>query len=188
MAKPVGYDHALKSPILPMTPEQIILRLTDRFPDAPQAAYPEDRHPRIHLDTSRWREVAVFLRRDPEMAFDWLANLSGVDYAADDRLCVVYDLWSFHHRHQFAVKVFCDRTEPRIASVTDLWPAANWHEREAFDLFGIDFPGHPDLRRILLPDDWEGYPLRKDYVFPREYHGIPGTVEPAGPASKNSKS
>ena len=81
------------------------------------------------------------------------------------------------HRHTFAVKVYCPRDAASIPSVADLWPAADWHEREAFDMFGIDFPGHPDLRRILCADDWEGFPLRKDYVFPREYHGIPGSVE-----------
>jgi NADH-quinone oxidoreductase subunit C len=75
------------------------------------------------------------------------------------------------------VKVYCPRENPRVPSVVDVWKAADWHEREAFDMFGIIFDGHPDLRRILCADDWVGYPLRKDYVFPREYHGIPGSVE-----------
>lgn len=165
-----------------MTPTQIISRITDRFPDSPLLAeHPEDKHPRLHIDAAHWPELAAFLRHDPELAFDWLANLSGVDYVADNQLCVVYDLWSFEHRHSFAIKVFCDRENPRIASVTSHWPAANWHEREAFDLLGIEFIGHPDLRRILLNDDWVGYPLRKDYEFPREYHGIPATFEPVPP-------
>ena len=102
-----------------------------------------------------------------------------MDYAADDRMAVVYDVWSFDYRHRFAVKVFCDRADPRVPSVADLWPAADWHEREAFDLLGIRFDGHPDPRRILLADDWVGHPLCKDYAFPREYHGIPGSLEPA---------
>ena len=75
------------------------------------------------------------------------------------------------------IKVFCPRDNPSVPSVADLWPAADWHEREAYDMFGIVFDGHPDLRRILCADDWEGFPLRKDYVFPREYHGIPASVE-----------
>ena len=124
-----------------------------------------------------WRDVAQFLYSDPAIKLDWLQNLSGVDYVADGKMCVVYDLWSFDHRHEFAVKVFTPRDNPSIPSVCDYWPAADWNEREAYDMFGIDFPGHPDLRRILCADDWEGFPLRKDYVFPREYHGIPGSVE-----------
>jgi NADH-quinone oxidoreductase subunit C len=137
----------------------------------------EDKHPRIHINAADWREIAGFLLNDPSLKMDWLANLSGIDYAADEKMCTVYDLWSFEHRHQFAVKVFTPRDTPAVPSVCDLWPADNWHEREAFDLLGIQFPGHPDLRRILCADDWEGHPLRKDYVFPREYHGIPGSVE-----------
>ena len=113
------------------------------------------------------------MRRDPSLQFDWLACLSGVDYPADKRLAVVYDLWSYDLRHSFAAKVFCSRENPHVPTVCDLWPAADWHEREAYDLFGIVFDGHPDLRRILLADDWAGWPLQKDYVFPKEYHGIP---------------
>ena len=86
-------------------------------------------------------------------------------------------LYSTTAEHGFAVKVYTDRANPHIASVMDIWPAADWHEREAFDMMGIIFDGHGDLRRILLPEDWVGYPLRKDYVFPREYHGIPGSYE-----------
>ena len=106
-----------------------------------------------------------------------LANLSGLDYVGDDKVAVVYDLWSFDRRHSFAVKVFTPRDKAIFPTVTGLWPAANWHEREAFDLLGFAFTGHPDLRRILMADDWEGHPLQKDYVFPRQYHGIPGSVE-----------
>ena len=160
-----------------MTPEQIAQLLQDRFGEAILAAKPEDKHPRIHVDATHWAEIADFLFSDPRLKFDWLACLAGVDYAADAKLCVVYDLWSFDHRHSFAVKVFTPRDHPHVPTVTHLWAAADWHEREAFDLFGIIFNGHPDLRRILLADDWEGFPLRKDYIFPREYHGIPASVE-----------
>ena len=163
-----------------MTPQQIARVLTDQFGAKITAALPDDKHPRIHCDAENFREIAEFVFRDERLKLDWLANHSGVDYVADGKLCCVYDLWSFEHRHSFAIKVFTPRdgqARPSIPSVTDLWPAADWHEREAFDLLGIDFPGHPDLRRILCADDWEGHPLRKDYVFPREYHGIPGSVE-----------
>src|SRR5947209_7897754 len=160
-----------------MTPQQIVQKLTARFGEKITAAFAEDKHPRVHIDAADWRELAQYLVLDPDLKLDWLACLSGVDYVADEKMCCVYDLWSFEHRHIFAIKVYCPRANPSIPSVADLWPAADWHEREAYDMFGIDFPGHPDLRRILCADDWEGYPLRKDYVFPREYHGIPASVE-----------
>jgi NADH-quinone oxidoreductase subunit C len=161
-----------------MTPPQIVQALQARFGERIRSALPEGKHPRVHIEVADWREVAEFLRNDPALQFDWLANLSGVDYVADNEFCVVYDLWSFDLNHSFAVKVYAPRADDAVfPTVVDLWPAADWHEREAFDLLGIRFDGHPDLRRILLADDWEGYPLRKDYVFPREYHGIPGSVE-----------
>ena len=165
-----------------MTSQQIVAALQERFGEKIIAAFADDKHPRVHVNADDWREVALFLFSDPRLKFDWLANHSGVDYVADEKMCCVYDLWSFDHKHTFAVKVYTPRNGegkagPSIPSVADLWPAADWHEREAYDLFGIDFPGHPDLRRILCADDWEGFPLRKDYVFPREYHGIPASVE-----------
>ena len=160
-----------------MSPQEIVRAIQSRFGDKITAALPDDRHPRVHLDAGNWREIAEFVFRDPALRLDWLQCLSGVDYVADNKMACVYDLWSFDHRHGIAVKVFTPRDTPSIPSIVDLWPAADWHEREAFDMFGIDFPGHPDLRRILCADDWEGFPLLKDYQFPREYHGIPGSVE-----------
>ena len=161
-----------------MTPQQIARAIQDRFgPSKITAALPDDKHPRVHCDAEHFREIAEFVFSDEQLKLDWLANHSGIDYVADAKMCCVYDLWSFEHRHSFAIKVYTPRENPSIPSVVDLWAAADWHEREAFDLLGIDFPGHPDLRRILCADDWEGHPLRKDYQFPREYHGIPGSVE-----------
>jgi NADH-quinone oxidoreductase subunit C len=160
-----------------MNSTQIATLLQQQFGDKIIASFPQDKHPRIHIDASDLRAVAEFVFREPTLKMDWLQNLSGVDYVADDKMCVVYDLWSFDLRHSFAIKAYCPRDNPHIPSVVDLWPAADWHEREAYDMFGILFDGHPDLRRILCADDWEGFPLRKDYVFPREYHGIPASVE-----------
>jgi NADH-quinone oxidoreductase subunit C len=160
-----------------MTPQQIAALLTERFGSQITTALPEDKHPRVHVDAENWRAIAQFMHSDPRHQLDWLQCLSGVDYVADGKMCCVYDLWSFELRHFMAVKVFTPRDQPSIPSVVDLWPAADWHEREAYDMFGIVFPGHPDLRRILCADDWEGFPLRKDYQFPREYHGIPASVE-----------
>lgn len=160
-----------------MTPADIVTLLSNRFGDKISAAFASDKHPRVHVEAGNWRALAEFLRRDPSLQLDWLANLTGVDYVADEKFAVVYDLWSYDLRHSFAVKVFCPREDPHVPTVADLWRAADWQEREAYDMLGIVFDGHPDLRRILLADDWDGFPLRKDYVFPREYHGIPGSVE-----------
>lgn len=160
-----------------MTPTQIAKRLADRFGSAITQSLPEDKHPRVHTTAKHWRAIAQLLRDDPDLAFDWLGCITAIDYVADNHICAVYDLYSMKHKQWFAVKVYVDRNQPTIRSVMDLWSAADWHEREAFDMMGIIFEGHTDLRRILLPEDWVGYPLRKDYQFPREYHGIPGTTE-----------
>lgn len=161
-----------------MTAQEIVEILKGRFGERIRAAFPEDKHPRVHVEGGAdAREVLEFLRRDARLSMDWLRCLTGVDYVADGRMAVVYDLWSFEKRHAIAVKAFCAREDARLPSVADLWSAADWQEREAYDLLGITFNGHPDLRRILCADDWVGNPLRKDYVFPREYHGIPGSVE-----------
>jgi NADH-quinone oxidoreductase subunit C len=115
-------------------------------------------------------EVCRFLRDDSETAFNCLSNETGVDYK--DRIEVVYHLFSYKHRHCCVLKVKLPRENPVVATVEGIWSAANWMEREIFDLLGVTFQGHSDMRRILMPEDWPGYPLRKDFVEPQEYHGI----------------
>jgi NADH-quinone oxidoreductase subunit C len=102
---------------------------------------------------------------------DYLDCLSGVDLGKN-MLGVTYNLSSITHHHKLTVKVEVSREKPEIHSVSSIWGTADWHEREAFDLFGIVFTNHPDLRRILLPDDWDGHPLRKDYKVPEFYRGM----------------
>ena len=116
------------------------------------------------------REYRAFLKDDPNLSFDVLMCLSGVDYK--EKFAVAYHLHSMKHRHAIGMKVFLPREAPSLPTVDDVWPAANFQEREAYDLFGIAFEGSKDLRRILLPEDWEGHPLRKDYKYPDFYHGI----------------
>lgn len=157
-----------------MTAQEISTLVQERFPGAVLAALPNDKHPRIEIDAANWRAIAEFIHGDPRLDLTWLANLTGIDYVATGKMAVVYDLFSLDLKHTFAVKVFIDRSIAKVPSVHDLWSSANWHEREAWDLLGIVFEGHPDLSRILCADDWEGHALRKDYVFPKEYHGIPG--------------
>ncbi len=116
-------------------------------------------------------EVCRFLRSDERFLMDHLELLAGVDFK--DRIEVVYVLYSMRHRHRFILKCRLSRESPKIDTVESVWGVANWHEREAYDMFGIVFEGHSDLRRILCPDDWEGHPLRKDYVFPKSYREMP---------------
>ncbi len=160
-----------------MTPQEISQRLKVRFGPAIVLSLPDDKHPRVHIQAADLPGVAEFLHLSPDLAFDWLSCVTGVDYVSENKMACVYDLYSTRHGHWFAVKAYTDRANPIVPSVMKIWPAADWHEREIFDLLGVKFPGHTDLRRILLPEDWKGHPLRKDYVFPREYHGIPGSYE-----------
>jgi len=167
-----------------MTAQEIIDIIKQKFADKILAAH-TDKHPRVEVDASTWSELADYLYHDPRLKLDWLANLTGMDYAAAGKLAVIYDLYSFDLKHTFAVKVFCNRETPTIPSVFNLWTIANWHEREAYDMFGIKFEGHPNLIRILCAEDWVGSPLRKDYVFPKEYKGIP--ADPAMPWDPTNK-
>ena len=125
----------------------------------------------IRIASDKVKDICVFLRDERALQFDYLSCLSGVDYN-DGTLGIVYHLSSLVHRHKIVLKTFCPKDNPHVQSVSEVWGTANWHEREVFDLFGIMIDGHPDLRRILLPDDWEGHPLRKDYQVQEFYHGI----------------
>ncbi len=114
------------------------------------------------------KEICLFLRDDPALKMDHLADLTAVDFSkypgdTGARFEVVYNMISTVHRHRIRVKARVPEDDPRIDSVSSIWQTANWHERETYDLMGIRFTGHPDLRRILMPEDWEGHPLRKEY-------------------------
>lgn len=157
--------------MMPLTPSQIADHIRDEVGShAIAEAMFEGQSPWIRLSVAHFRRVMELLRHDKDLLFDYLQLVTGVDWG--DHFDVVYHLYSMSLGHKIAIKVAIDRSSPRIPSVCDIWPAADWHEREQFDLLGIVFEGHPDLRRILCPEDWEGYPLRKDYVQPAEYHGI----------------
>jgi NADH-quinone oxidoreductase subunit C len=110
-------------------------------------------------------EVAQFLRDDPELSYEQLLFVTAVDWPSRaPRFDVVYQLRSLRRGNSLRVKVQVPAEKPEVPTLSGVWPAANWHEREAYDLLGITFIGHPDLRRILMPESWEGHPLRKDYV------------------------
>lgn len=108
--------------------------------------------------------VSEYLSTDSALLFSFLSDISAVDrFPLEPRFEINYHLVSLEKQARLRLKVLLPGREPVVSSVTPVWPTANWHERETFDLFGIRFEGHPDLRRILMPDEWEGYPLRKDY-------------------------
>ncbi len=124
----------------------------------------DPRDPFILLKTDTLEDVCRFLRDDERTAFDMLHCLSGVE--APECFESVYHLFSFKHKHYVTLKVCASKSNPSVPSVASIWSAANWHERESYDLLGINYEGHPDLTRILLGDAWEGHPLRKDYKMP----------------------
>ena len=142
-----------------MTPADLTERLRGRFADVLLSRDEVT----VIVDRDDLREALVALREDPDLSFDFLSCLTATDQPdADPRFWVVYELRSMEANHRLRVKAGAPDADPRVPSVTDLFPTANWQEREVFDFFGVVFDGHPDLTRILLPDDWEGHPLRKD--------------------------
>lgn len=115
--------------------------------------------PRSHLI-----RVAAFLQGEPDLAFNFLSDVSCIDrFPVEPRFELNYHLLSIPHRAVLRLRVRAHGNDSVVPSVTPIWTTANWHEREIFDLFGVRFEGHPDMRRILMPDDWDGFPLRKDY-------------------------
>jgi len=154
-----------------MNAEEIYNGLKAKFGEAILEAKLEVMQPWISVAPSRTKEISLFMRDDPAMQFDFMMCLSGVDHN-DGRLSVVYHLFSMVHKHKIVLKAFCSKENPHVQSVSSVWGTANWHEREAYDMYGIMIDDHPDLRRILMPYDWEGHPLRKDYKVPEFYNGM----------------
>jgi len=136
-----------------------------------------DRHTTVYASASQLPALARALRDHPDLDFSFLAEVTAADYwPREPRFEVVYVLVSMSHRLRLRVKLRVPGADAHLASVCDIWPAANWLEREVWDLFGIAFDGHPDPRRLLMPEDWEGFPLRKDY--PVQIRKTPTSAEP----------
>jgi NADH-quinone oxidoreductase subunit C len=174
-----------------MTAADTVALLEAQFGPAIVAKKLDALDPFVTVAPAQLVEVCLFLRDDPRLKFEILNDVSGVDYLEPDakkapkagfdpHLEVVYHLSSFRFPgRRFTVKVSLPRWKdntpgslPEVPTVCGVWKTADWQEREVFDLLGVAFVGHPDPRRILLADDWVGHPLRKDYEFPLEYHGI----------------
>lgn len=175
-----------------MTGQTFLNQLRERFGERITGANFEALDPWIEVAPEALVEVCSFLRDRSEYQFNMLNCITAVDYYEPDpakakkvdwapHLELVYHLSSITKKHSLVLKVMLPRWQgdqvgelPRIPSVSSVWSTANWHEREVFDLSGVLFEGHPDLNRILCPEDWVGHPLRKDYEMPLEYHGIRG--------------
>jgi NADH-quinone oxidoreductase subunit C len=175
-----------------MSGQSFIDRLKQRFGDGITGANLEALDPWIEIAPAALPDVCRYLKNEPDLQFTMLNCVTAVDYFEPDEkkaakvtwsphLELVYHLWSFKNKASLVLKVMLPRWKddvpgqiPDVPTVSDIWPTADWHEREVYDLSGVNFVGHPNLRRILCPEDWTGYPLRKDYEMPLEYHGIRG--------------
>ncbi len=173
-----------------MDARAVLERLQGRFGERIAGSNLEAIDPWVEVAPGALPEVCRWLRDEPDLRFNMLNCISGVDYFQPDpkkaakaewepHFELVYHLSSLVHKHRLVLKVILPRWQdgkegrlPEVQSVSDIWSAADWHEREVYDLCGVRFLGHPDLRRILCPEDWKGHPLRKDYQMPAEYHGI----------------
>jgi len=161
-----------------MDADALLASLQQAVPGAPFERAPSiDLQTVIYTSRDTLPEVARALRDRPELAFDLLAELTAADYwPSEPRFELVYILVSIANRTRLRLKVRLNADDPHVATVTGVWPAANWLEREVWDLFGIAFDGHPDPRRLLMPEDWTGFPLRKDY--PVQIRKTPTSSEP----------
>jgi NADH-quinone oxidoreductase subunit C len=175
-----------------MTAADIVAILEQKFGERIRSKNLTAIDPFAVVDAGDLVEVCQFLKTDERLQFDMLNCVTGVDYLEPDakkapkagfdpHLEVVYHLCSLRQRHRFVLKVILPRWKdgkagelPEVPSVNSIWRAADWHEREVYDLSGVVFTGHPNHERILLAEDWVGHPLRKDYEYPLEYHGIRG--------------
>ena len=172
--------------------QTLLDRLKKKFGDRITGGNMQALDPWIEVAPQAIVDVCIYLRDEKDLRFNYLNCISGVDYFEADpkkaakvdwkpHLEVVYHLWSLAHKHSLVLKVVLPRWRdevvgrlPQVPTVSGVWRGADWHEREVYDLSGVEFTGHPDPRRILCPEDWVGHPLRRDYEMPLEYHGIRG--------------
>ncbi|MEW6418860.1 MAG: NADH-quinone oxidoreductase subunit C [Nitrospirota bacterium] len=164
-----------------LEPTEIAEKIKENFPDDVVEVTNFRNIVSVIVKKGRILGICKYLHDEPTLCLDHLQDLCGVDYHGkkEPRFEVVYNLYSIKYRHRIRLRAQVPADDPSIKTVTSIWAGANWHERECFDMFGIIFKEHPDLRRILLPEDWEGHPLRKDYPLkgPELEKDWPGFVE-----------
>jgi NADH-quinone oxidoreductase subunit C len=172
-----------------MTPEEIYRHALEKIPAETLGELAADAaQPGVKVAADKLIEVLTVLRDDPALDFDCLDCLTAIDLLDDGQIEVVYHLWSYTHQHLFVVKSRIDRDQPEIPSVAALWPAADWYEREQYDMFGVRFAGHPNLTRLFLPDEWEGHPMRLDWKEAETCLGIPTSrPDPLVPEKKDAE-
>jgi NADH-quinone oxidoreductase subunit C len=154
--------------------EKVLERLKTKFANAIIDAIEFRGELTIVIPKERVVEVCQFLKEEDGLRFDLLADLCGIDMnTKSKRFGVIYNLYSLSSNHRIRIKTFTEEENPKVPTVTGVWGTANWHERETFDMFGIIFEGHPDLRRMYMPDEFEYHPLRKDFPL----MGIRGSLE-----------
>ncbi len=158
-----------------MNAQEIQAKLKAQFGDAVGELSEAKIDPFVTVKADKIVEICQFAKGEAGLDFDYCEDVTGIDWPARNVIEVVYHLFSLQNRHQIVLKVEADRAQPSVPSVQGVWKAANWLEREVYDMLGVSFAGHPDLRRILLPDDWVGHPLRKDYQEAGGYHGVSNT-------------
>ncbi len=147
-----------------MTPDLIIEKIKKRFAGAVLSAKAEFGEGTVSIKRDSLLDVCRFLHDDPELYFDFITDICSVDFIGqEERYEVVYHFYSVKHNHRIRIKARVPEKDAVIDSLCPIWKGANWLEREVYDLMGIKFNGHPDMRRILMPDDFVGHPLRKDY-------------------------
>lgn len=158
---------------------QIIAVIKEKLPEAVVEEVLDGVDPFVVVKAEQWGETARLCRDDSRLGFDLLSCISGVDYPEREEgpeIEVVYHLDSTVNHHGLTIKVKLPRSDPRVASVEEIWRTADWHERETYDLVGVVFEGHHNLVRILCAEDWVGHPLRKDYESPDSFHGIKNVI------------
>ncbi len=160
-----------------METSQVAERIKAKFGETGIEFRAETADPYVVVPAEKIVEICRFLKEDPEIHLDALSSISGVDWPEESLIDVVYHLASYRYHNVCALKVRLQRDNPDVPTVEGVWRAANWFEREIYDLFGVRFRGHSNLKRLLLPDDWVGHPLRKDYQEEPEYRGMKTTRE-----------
>ena len=152
-------------------PKSIFDIIKDEFKDLIHVSV-ENKNVLYVKNIKKWKEIALFIYSNEKLRFDYLMCITAYDNGASKEFGIAYNFHSIKFKHYLEVRLEFDESIP-IPSIESIWKTADWHEREAYDMMGILFEGHPDMKRILLPQDWEGHPLRKNYKTPEYYNGMP---------------